>query len=354
MNDNQSPINVDVNISAKADLAPIIRATPKGLKCLSFLLFGKRKANIERYIKLSKAQTDIDEKGIIEGKLIFNPKEETLRSTSQGLKQQIVGTTQDEEVQNLIACSIKAAENIKDGETEKEPSQDFINRWRNDAKQIHSEELQNIWGRLMAEEINAPNSISLRTLDMVKNISKEEAELFVSCLKYVVKNMGFISIKDWDETEELLYREQKDLRRYTNPNEENLTKQSNNLIKLYNAGFISNKSSKNAAMSEWIYKEVKDQHVYSVQTTNYLFYVMSQQGEARHSPYIQYFKLSEFAVNIYQLLCNDENIRNANRQDAIDFIEVIRPALLDCGANHVYFGYIEDNGQVLEYEKYSL
>lgn len=62
MNDNQSPINVDVNISAKADLAPIIKATPKGFKYLSFLLFGKREANIERYIKLSKAQTDIDEK----------------------------------------------------------------------------------------------------------------------------------------------------------------------------------------------------------------------------------------------------------------------------------------------------
>lgn len=187
MNDNQSPINVDVNISAKADLAPIIRATPKGFKYLSFLLFGKREANIERYIKLSKAQTDIDEKGIIEGKLIFNPKEETLLSTSQGLKQQIVGAMQYEEVQNLIACSIKAAENIKKGETEKEPSQDFINRWRNDAKQIHSEELQNIWGQLMAEEINTPNSISLRTLDMVKNISKEEAEAFVFLLKYIIE-----------------------------------------------------------------------------------------------------------------------------------------------------------------------
>lgn len=206
MDDDKSLINVDAkaslvnvnlgdSIEIKADLTPIIKAAPKGFKYFSFLLFGKREAKNERHIKLLKAQTDIDKKGILEGKLVFDPKEETLLPTSQGLKQQIVGVIQDEEIQNLIACSIKAAENVKEGETEKEASQDFINRWRNEAKQIHSEELQNIWGRLMAEEINNPDSVSLRTLDMVKNISRNEAELFVGVLKYIYQGIGLIVCK---------------------------------------------------------------------------------------------------------------------------------------------------------------
>ncbi|MDI2113678.1 DUF2806 domain-containing protein [Commensalibacter nepenthis] len=341
MNDDKSLINVDLGISIeiKADLAPIIKATPKGFKYLSLLLFGKREVKNERYIRLLKAQTDVDEKEILEGKLLFNPKENTLLATSQNFKQQLVGAIQDEEIQNLIACSIKTAENVGEGETEKEPSQDFINRWRNDAKQIHSEELQNIWGRLMAEEINNPDSISLRTLDVVKNISRSEAELFVQYLKYICNWRCLIAYKA-NENDPIHegYRVFVQPKPIINRNE---------LVTLRDAGIILDVDT---VSGNWLPLVKDNKNIYYSFTMNYCFYVFAD--EVKMTPRVHFLELTKAAQDVFLILCQDKDIRQCNRQDAIDFIEVIRQDLLDCGANHIYFGYIENDGQVAEYEKY--
>ncbi|CAI3949217.1 DUF2806 domain-containing protein [Commensalibacter communis] len=344
MNDSKNPINVDVSVSAKADLAPIIKATPKGFKYLSFLLFGKREANLEKYVRLSKAQTDVDEKGVLEGRLIFNAKENTLLPTPQNLKEQIVGAIQDEEIQNLIACSIKAAENIKEGETEKEPSQDFINRWRNDAKQIHSEELQNIWGRLMAEEINNPNSISLRTLDVVKNISRSEAELFVQYLKYICNGRCLIAYKA-NESDPI----HEEYRVFLQPKPIINRK---DLVTLRDAGIIVNASSTDTLSGNWSPLVKGNKNIYYISTINYCFYVFAD--KVKMIPRVHFLEFSKAAQDIFLILRQDKNIRQYNKQDAIDFIEVIRQDLLDCGAKHIYFGYIENYDQIPVCEKYSL
>ena len=45
--------------------------------------------------------------------------------------------------------------------------------------------MQDIWARILAGENKHPSSYSLRTLDVLRNMSKEEAKLFVDCTKYL-------------------------------------------------------------------------------------------------------------------------------------------------------------------------
>lgn len=75
-----------------------------------------------------------------------------------------------------------AAEALKDTPDEqvsdKEVDEDFFARWRREAKVIGNEEIQRLWGRLLAEEIIQPNSVPFRVLDILKNISSAEAKLF--------------------------------------------------------------------------------------------------------------------------------------------------------------------------------
>ena len=52
---------------------------------------------------------------------------------------------------------------------------DWLFRWRDAASVVSSEELQTLWGRVLAGEIKSPGSFSLRTLEFLKNISHEEA-----------------------------------------------------------------------------------------------------------------------------------------------------------------------------------
>ncbi|MCW2119864.1 DUF2806 domain-containing protein [Flavobacterium sp. 7A] len=75
---------------------------------------------------------------------------------------------------------------------------DWTTRFFNIAEDISDEEMQNLWGRILAGEIKQPKSFSLRTLELLKNLSKEEAEIFTkfSNLKLVVGNTSMVFNQD--------------------------------------------------------------------------------------------------------------------------------------------------------------
>ena len=52
---------------------------------------------------------------------------------------------------------------------------------------VSDDDLQEIWGRIFSEEINEIGSISKRTLVVLSNLSKNEAQIFKGLLKYVLE-----------------------------------------------------------------------------------------------------------------------------------------------------------------------
>lgn len=52
-------------------------------------------------------------------------------------------------------------------------------------KEVSSEELQQIWARIVAGEVKKPGSFSMRTLETIRNISQMEAEIFQRILPLV-------------------------------------------------------------------------------------------------------------------------------------------------------------------------
>lgn len=56
--------------------------------------------------------------------------------------------------------------------------QGWINRFFDSVADVSDEDLQKLWGKVLAGEIIQPKSYSLRTLETLKNLSKYEAELF--------------------------------------------------------------------------------------------------------------------------------------------------------------------------------
>lgn len=67
---------------------------------------------------------------------------------------------------------------------DKRIDEDWIYRWRDCAGQISADELQALWGKILAGELKAPGSYSFRVLDFIKNLTKDEAVLIakISCL----------------------------------------------------------------------------------------------------------------------------------------------------------------------------
>ena len=64
--------------------------------------------------------------------------------------------------------------------------EDWIARFFELAKDVSREEMQKLWGRLLAGEISKPGQFSLRTLEVLRNLSAEEAKLFERACAYVL------------------------------------------------------------------------------------------------------------------------------------------------------------------------
>lgn len=64
-------------------------------------------------------------------------------------------------------------------EVDAEPVGDeWVSRFFEDAPRVSNEELRKVWGRLLAGEVSKSGSVSLRTLDVVRNLAPREAAAF--------------------------------------------------------------------------------------------------------------------------------------------------------------------------------
>lgn len=63
---------------------------------------------------------------------------------------------------------------------------DWLAEFFDKAKNISDEEFQLIWGRILAGELEQPGSYSKRTLDCLKNLSKDEAAIFMKAANAAV------------------------------------------------------------------------------------------------------------------------------------------------------------------------
>lgn len=93
------------------------------------------------------------------------------RMISQEIKKQI----NTEKIINIAAEELKQVASAS--VSEEKVDEDWITRFFTNAADISSEEMQCIWGKILAGEIKQPNSFSLRALELVRNLSKDEADL---------------------------------------------------------------------------------------------------------------------------------------------------------------------------------
>ncbi|EKU96945.1 Protein of unknown function (DUF2806) [Leptolyngbya sp. PCC 7375] len=149
-----------------------------------------KKGEIEIWQKPNDQTLILDAKGIDE--------RSNLRLNYQERKRQA-------NIENVT--SIAAAELIDDESiTTEQPDEDWISRFFNSAQDISSEQMQNLWGLILAGEIRQPGTYSLRTLDLLRNLKTREAEVIAKVGKMALNgdNKSFFidaHDKQWLEKE---------------------------------------------------------------------------------------------------------------------------------------------------------
>lgn len=93
---------------------------------------------------------------------------------------------------NIESITSFAAEELKDEQpiTNEPINEDWATRFFRIAEDISNEEMQAVWGKILAGEIKQPKSFSLRTLELIRTLSKTEADIFIKVAKLAVKSGG--------------------------------------------------------------------------------------------------------------------------------------------------------------------
>ena len=156
---------------------------------------GRARVDVRREEILVLAQTEQDLKDIQSGRKIVDANYQLAELHGQASPLAVVH-------RNRIAQEVRSEVNVSkaflraEAELEEDPqtppdrtvNEDWLFRWRDAAGTVSSEELQTLWGRVLAGEIKSPGSFSLRTLEFLKNISHEEALKIAKLAPFVLDN----------------------------------------------------------------------------------------------------------------------------------------------------------------------
>lgn len=195
-------------------LKKLIEVVSQGVGALSRPYLIRKTADAKAYeIRvISKAikdnQQDLKQIGFTEDKLSLLSidgnalqKEISIEERTQNR----LGYKEQKRQKNIENITQKAASNLK-GETtvSDEPvHEDWTTRFFDYAEDISNDEMQELWGRILAGEIKRPKSYSLRTLDIIRNLSEGEAKVFTKFASLAI-NSDRLSFILNSENEKLL------------------------------------------------------------------------------------------------------------------------------------------------------
>ena len=91
---------------------------------------------------------------------------------------------------NIENVTAFAAEELRNEPpvTDEPLDEDWTTRFFKIAEEVSNEEMQALWGKILAGEIKQPKTYSLRTLELIRNLSKVEANTFMKIANFAVKS----------------------------------------------------------------------------------------------------------------------------------------------------------------------
>lgn len=109
-----------------------------------------------------------------------------------------VAAKESRKLRNTVAVIEKAQSHFSEGEkvSDEPVDEGWKNRFFNIIEEVTDEDMRDIWGRVLAGEVKRPKSYSLRTMEILRNLAKEEAALFVKASRFYIEK-DFICTEDW-------------------------------------------------------------------------------------------------------------------------------------------------------------
>ncbi len=196
---------VDLNLKVPA-LEMLLKYTASGIGAVAGSMLGPWRARQAATARRIEAEAEGDSL-----KLIANAQAEARRSLVEpnsagsgvleigpdgGITQRI--EFQEKKRQANIASVVRdAAAGLGDKEApEHEPDPDWTARFFDCVQDVSSEDMQKLWSQVLSGEVESPGRTSLRTLDILKNLTSRDARIFQDVCGYVIHDFIFQSVDE--------------------------------------------------------------------------------------------------------------------------------------------------------------
>ena len=196
---------VDINLKVPA-IEKLLDYAASGIGAIAGPMLATRRARKEAEAKLITAKAEADSL-----KLIAQAQSEARQfllepgRASSGMLEIDAGSVmqriqfQEQKRQANIAATVQdTATELGDKQVpEHEPDPDWTARFFDCVQDVSSEDMRKLWAKVLSGEVQGPGSTSLRTLDILKNMTAKDAAMFQELCSYVIHDFVFKS----DETE---------------------------------------------------------------------------------------------------------------------------------------------------------
>lgn len=179
-------MNALIKIEGKA-LEKLVDVVSQGIGTLYRPRQIRREADAHAYaIRVTgKAQADVN----AETRLIELETEE--RISERIVAREIKRQKNLDDVVEIAACNLKGAP-VSDQPVDI----DWATRFFDIVQDVSREEMQVLWARILSDEIQRPTSFSMRTLDVLRNITFKEAETFEKIAPFILFQNGYFIYND--------------------------------------------------------------------------------------------------------------------------------------------------------------
>ena len=184
---------VEVNITLKVPaLEKLVHVSASGIGSVAGSMLASWKATRYAKAKLIEAKAQADSLELIaqahadarQTLIAFDDVTGTLEMAGEQITQRL-DFQECKRQRNIAAVVSQAAEELGEEEVpDSEPDHDWIARFFGYVQDVSEEDVRKIWSRILAGEVRSPGKVSLRTLSILRNMSRQEAELFMEAMRY--------------------------------------------------------------------------------------------------------------------------------------------------------------------------
>ncbi len=157
---------------------------------------GRAALELQRAQMLALAQAEKEVEKIRSGELVWSPDAQRLESprSVDVSPQAVIATTSESTAGPFTSVALRmlrrevnvAKAMVRAGDIllnegaavpDEEPDPDWLDRWRENAAAVSAEKMQELWAQVLAREVRSPGSLSLRALDLLRNLDSGDAQL---------------------------------------------------------------------------------------------------------------------------------------------------------------------------------